>query len=366
MDRPWYQLSDESGTDTPALLVYPDRVEQNIALLKSMIDDPGRLRPHAKTHKTREATRLLMRAGIYKFKCATLSEAVMLGDCGAPDVLLAYPLTHPRLERFIHLIRQYPATRYAAIADNTGTAEAISVAATSHGVVVPLYLDINLGMNRTGIRPGEAAINLYRFCTGLPGLDVRGFHAYDGHVRETDLLKRKDLCDANYRPLRNMIRQLKDEGVGGVEVIIGGSPSFPVYAAYPDVECSPGTFIFWDKGYQDTLPEQPFLPAAVLMTRVISLPDDELLCLDLGYKAIASENPLDRRVYFLNGPDLRPVSHSEEHMVVQAGAGHSWKIGDVLYALPVHVCPTVALYGELLEVKGGLIADRWRVAARQR
>lgn len=366
MERPWYQLADETRTDTPALLVYPDRVAHNITLLKSMIDDPKRLRPHVKTHKTREATRLLMEAGIRKFKCATLTEAAMLGDCGAPDVLLAFPLTNPRLEHFIRLMKQYPETRFAAIADDPAIAEAISVAAVTHGVTIPLYLDINLGMNRTGIRPGPDALALYRLCAGLPGLHVRGFHAYDGHVRETDLQKRAEICRANYGPLQEMIHVLKGQDGGTPEAVIGGSPSFPVYAAYPDVECSPGTFIFWDKGYQDTLPEQPFLPAAVLMTRVISLPDTDLLCLDLGYKAIASENPLERRVYFLNAPDLRPVSHSEEHMVVQAGAGHSWKVGDVLYGLPVHICPTVALYDDLSEVRAGLVSGKWSVVARHR
>jgi D-serine deaminase-like pyridoxal phosphate-dependent protein len=102
------------------------------------------------------------------------------------------------------------------------------------------------------------------------------------------------------------------------------------------------------------------------MTRVVSLPSSNTICIDLGYKAIASENPLENRVYFLNAPSLNPIGHSEEHMVLDAGESHTFKTGDVLYALPVHICPTIALYGKLSVVKNGAVVDEWEVAARKR
>src|SRR5690606_32154722 len=148
-------------------------------------------------------------------------------------------------------------------------------------------------------------------------------------------------------------------------IVIGGSPSFPIYATYSDVECSPGTFILWDKGYADGLPDQPFLPAAVLLTRIVSMPDANRLCVDLGHKAVAAENPLDRRVYFLNAPDLKPVGQSEEHLVLEAPFGHSWKTGGVLYGLPYHICPTVALYDRPTVVQNIQALDTWPVAARK-
>jgi D-serine deaminase-like pyridoxal phosphate-dependent protein len=161
---------------------------------------------------------------------------------------------------------------------------------------------------------------------------------------------RKELTEAGYKP----------------QLVGGGSPSFPVYAREEDMECSPGTFILWDKGYEDGLPEQEFLTAGLVLTRIISLPDRNKVCMDLGYKAISSENDLAHRIHFLNAPDLKIVSQSEEHLVAEAPVGHSWQIGDLLYVLPFHICPTVALYDRALIVQNGMIADSWQIVARNR
>lgn len=98
----------------------------------------------------------------------------------------------------------------------------------------------------------------------------------------------------------------------------------------------------------------------------MSLPTSNYICVDLGYKAIASENPLDNRVKFLNAPELEPVSHSEEHLVLEAKEGHSYKIGDVLYAVPIHICPTVASYQEALVIQDGEQVASWKTLARDR
>ncbi len=362
----WYHIDNEGKVDSPALLVYPDRIRYNIELLKSMIDDVGRLRPHIKTHKTKEILELQLEAGITKFKCATIAEAEVLGECGTPDVLLAYPLYGPKIKRFLELVTTYRNTHYAAIVDNEVAATTLSSAAIAAGVILPVYIDLDIGMGRTGIQAGAAALSLYRVCQQLTGLSIQGFHAYDGHVREIDLEKRKKICDRNFEPIAQMVEQLVAEGYAKPKIIIGGSPSFPVYSQYPDVECSPGTFVLWDKGYGDTLPEQSFLPAAVLLCRVVSLPAENRICVDLGYKAVASENPLDNRVFFLNALNLKPVSHSEEHIVLAVPVGHTCRVGDVLYALPIHICPTVALYNKLAVVEGQCISGSWEVPGRRR
>lgn len=362
----WYKLNDEHLVDTPALLVYPDRIHENIKLLTSMIDNKDRLRPHIKTHKTREILEMQLAQGIRKFKCATIAEADLLGQAGAADVLLAFPLYGPKLYRFLDLIGKYPQTKYSAIVDHVEAARQLSRVALERNCLVELYIDLNIGMGRTGVEPGNKALGLYQLAMRLPSLRVQGFHAYDGHVREVDLDKRKAICDKNFEPIATMVDQLVARGFPKPTVVIGGSPSFPIYAQYPDVECSPGTFILWDKGYGDSLPEQKFLPAAVLMTRVVSLPSSNTICVDLGYKAVASENLLDQRVYFLNAPDLTPISHSEEHMLLDAGDHHSFQVGDVLYVLPIHICPTVALYEKLLVVKNGDVVEEWEVVARRR
>lgn len=362
----WYTIENCSTVDSPALLVYVDRVKTNIDMLKCNINDVSRLRPHVKTHKTMEVTRLMMDAGIHKFKCATLAEAEMLGSCQAPDVLLAYPLTDSRLRKYINIIKRFPKTSFSGIVDNQPIADHISALAIKESIMIPIYVDINLGMDRTGIKPGEGAVALYRHCSALKGINIQGFHAYDGHVRERDMDKRRAICHNNFLQIEKMIELLVAAKFPKPKVIIGGSPSFPIYAAYADLECSPGTFVFWDKGYSEALPEQPFLPAAVLFMRVISKPSKNLLCLDLGYKAVASESPLPLRLSFLNAPGLKPVSQSEEHLVVEVQEDQSYQIGDVIYAVPNHICPTVAMYDTLHIVYNRKISDNWDVIARKR
>src|SRR4051812_36829537 len=102
-EQEWYIINNIDELDTPALVVYPARVKSNIDLLKTMIDDVSRLRPHAKSHKSIDATRLMLQAGINKFKCATIAEAEMQGMAGVPDVLLAYQPAGPKLKRFVQL-----------------------------------------------------------------------------------------------------------------------------------------------------------------------------------------------------------------------------------------------------------------------
>ncbi len=362
----WYTLEDTDQIDSPALIIYRDRVMANIRCLLDGIDDPLRLRPHVKTHKTREVTALLLEAGIRKFKCATIAEAEMLAQCRADDVLLAYQPVGPKLSRFIELIQRYPSTTFACLTDHIFTARAMSKAAVAAGVTLLVYVDLNVGMNRTGITPGAAAMALYQAGTRLPGLRVMGLHAYDGHLRDPDLAVRTQQCDAAFAPVEAMIEELIQAGYAKPIVVAGGSPTFPIHAQRSEVECSPGTFVYWDKGYGDTLTEQPFEPAALLLCRIVSLPTETKLCIDLGHKSVAAEHALTDRVVFLNAPALRAVSQSEEHLVVEAPTGHAHQIGDVLYGLPIHICPTCALYEKAHIIENGTVTGQWRMIARDR
>lgn len=366
MNLDWYTILNEGEVDTPALLVYPDRITQNITLIKQLIGDPDRLRPHIKTHKTKEITFMMIRAGIHRFKCATIAEAEMLAMCKATDVLLAYPLNDVKLARFVKLIHKYPETTFSAIVDDPASALKISEVAIKNGLIIQLYVDLNVGMNRTGIKPGTDAVNLYEYGSGLKGIRFRGLHAYDGHVREPDIELRRQICQHILAGIIDLKNELINRGFENISIVIGGSPSFPIYAGYDDLECSPGTFALWDKGYLDAYPEQAFLPAALLMARIISVPDERKLCIDLGYKAVASENALDRRIFFLNLTEVSFISQSEEHLVVETKKSHHRKIGEVLYALPIHICPTCALYNEMTVVNNRIATESWNVIARNR
>ncbi|HEX5170118.1 MAG TPA: D-TA family PLP-dependent enzyme [Cyclobacteriaceae bacterium] len=365
MEEAWYTVENMDEIDTPSLVIYLDRVQKNIDVLKSYVSDTSLLRPHVKTHKSLNVTSLLLEAGIEKFKCATIAEAEMLAQAGAPDALLAYQPVGPKAERLAHLIERYPTTTFSCLVDDEQVADHLNEVMESIHHCIPVYIDLNVGMNRTGIKPGPKAIDLYLVLSKKDGILPMGLHAYDGHIRDTDLAERTRRCDDAFNEVLEMKKELMAKGMEEPIIIAGGSPTFPIHARRKDVECSPGTFIYWDKGYHDMLPEQPFEYAALVFTRVISKPSDDIVCIDLGHKSIASENPLNKRIEFLNVDDLEPVGHSEEHMVLKVN-GNKLKVGDVLVGVPYHICPTCALYDTAVVVTHHKVVDRWAVTSRNR
>ena len=362
----WYRINNINEIDSPALVIYPSRVKKNIALVKSMINDVDRLRPHVKTNKAKEASLLLLEAGINKFKCATIAEAEMLGQVKAPDVLLAYQPIGPKIQRFISLIKNYSATKFSCLVDNISSAQEISKEAMNAGIEVPVYVDLNVGMNRTGIIPGQKAVELYIQCSQEKNIMPVGLHVYDGHITDPEFDIREKKCNEAFKAVDWLSKELIQKGLPEPVIVAGGTPSFPVHAKREKVQCSPGTFIYWDAGYLQKYKEQPFLPAALVISRIISLPNETTICADLGHKSVASENPLNNRVYFINAPGLIVIGQSEEHLVLQANKDHHYKTGDVLYGIPVHVCPTCALYERALIVEDGKVTSEWKIIARDR
>ena len=362
----WFHISNADEIDSPALLVYPERVKANIQTAIKMIGDINRLRPHVKTHKCAEVTSMMMAEGIYKFKCATIAEAEMLGITKAKDVLLAYQPVGPKLKRFIQLVKKYPHTLYSCLTDNLVSACEQSKAFSDAGLNIPVYIDLNIGMNRTGIAPGDEALELYRFCSSAPGIIIKGLHVYDGHITNSQFEERKKEVDKTFSKVEEFIEVIKASDLPVPVIIVGGSPSFPIHCKRQGVECSPGTFIYWDKGYLTNCPEQEFIPAAIVLTRVVSMPGNNIICTDLGHKSVAAENEIIKRVFFPEHEYLTATAQSEEHLVLENKSTHIFKQGDALYGLPWHICPTVALYNSVLIVEGGHCTNAWKNIARDR
>lgn len=362
----WFTIRNIHEIDSPAMAIYPERVRENLRVLKSFVPETARLRPHIKTHKTPEVARLMIDEGIHKFKCATIAEAEMLAAQGARDILLAYQPVGPKARRFAELIKKFPGTAFSCLIDNLGSAQNLSAACEAVQVQASAFLDLNIGMNRTGILPSKEALSVYLEAGKQKGLHMKGLHAYDGHLRDTDFEKRTQRCNEGFTPVESLRKEIIRITGQEPAVIAGGSPTFPIHAKRTNVECSPGTFIFWDMGYHSILKEQPFVFAALVIARVVSKPNENIICVDLGHKAIASENPLPNRVHFLNTTGLEPIGHSEEHMVFKTHAGSSFNVGDVLYGVPYHVCPTVALYDSAYIVRDNEAKETWAVTARGR
>jgi D-serine deaminase-like pyridoxal phosphate-dependent protein len=364
-DHQWYRIRNAGEISSPALLVYPDRIERNILKMIEIAGSPGRLRPHVKTHKMAEIVGMQMKHGISRFKCATVAEAEMAAGCGAQDILLAYQPVGPNIERFFRLKKEFKSTGFSCISDCNQVIIQLSEAAVKNNSTARVWLDINIGMNRTGAAPGKAAEDLVELIHRLPGLKFEGLHAYDGHIHEPDYPMREKLCDEAFEPVLLLAGQLENKGGNPVNIVAGGSPTFPIHAKRNGVEMSPGTTLLWDWGYAASFRDLGFLNAAVLLTRVISKPADGLICIDLGHKALGSEMP-QPRAWFGDLGSYTIVAHNEEHMVIRTEMASSLKPGDVLYGIPVHICATVDRYDTVSVVNDGLVTEEWNVAARRR
>ena len=361
----WFTIKNIDTIDSPALVIYKERIQQNILLLKGMVnDDVTKLRPHVKTNKIAEVCSMMIDAGITKFKCATIAEAEMLAMLKAPDVLLAYQPVGPKAYRLATLAEKYPSTHFSCVIDNIHAAEQLSTVFAAKKLLLNVYIDLNTGMNRTGILPAHAT-QLFEAVELLPAIKVIGLHAYDGHIRDTDVAQRKHNVDAAFSKVLIVAATIEAMTKQPLQIVAGGSPTFPLYAERSDVECSPGTFVFWDWGYKHTIPDEPFEYAALVITRVISIIDEHTITTDLGHKSVAAENPFPR-VHFLNAPEVTPISQSEEHLVAKVSDSSLFKTGDVLYGVPVHICPTVALYEKAVVIENNAAVGEWKVVARDR
>lgn len=362
----WYEVADVEDIDSPALLIFTDRIRSNIKLIKEMLkDDCSRLRPHVKTNKMVEVCQMMIVAGIEQFKCATIAEAEMLALANAKDVLLAYQPVGPKLKRWLLLVQEYPNTHFSCVVDNVKSIQELGNLARCAALNLCIYLDVDIGMGRTGASLSHLP-QLWNAIKVEECLSLEGVHGYDGHIHNPDVNVRLRESELSYNVLRQAYDFLEVKAAGSLKMIIGGSPSFTAHAQRKDVVCSPGTFVFWDWGYRENIGEQEFEYAAALLTRVVSVVDDRHICVDLGYKAVASDPPLTNRVLFLNAEDAEVAFQSEEHLVLSVKDIEKYPIGKVLYAVPRHVCPTVNLYDCAYVVHEGHIGGRWQVIGRNR
>src|SRR5690349_5152330 len=280
-----YLIQNVNEVFSPALVFYKDLIRSNIAEVVRLAGSPKRLCPHAKTHKCREIVRLQLDAGITSHKCATVAEAEMLAQCGAPDVLIAYPIVGPNVGRVRALVQKYPTTKFSVLCDHPDGLAGLAAGWAEMPTKLDVMMDVNVGHDRTGIKPGPAAIELYEHIARSPKLNATGLHVYDGHNHQESLAERESAVKSLIGPVIEMRKEIEAKGLPVPRMICGGTPTFPVWAKleFPGMQCSPGTFVLYDQGYGSKYAElSGFTPAALVVSRVISKPLPNRLTLDLG------------------------------------------------------------------------------------
>lgn len=362
-----YRIQNVENIPSPALVVYLPLVQQNIERAIATVDgDLSKLRPHAKTHKTAEIIEMEREAGILKHKCATLREAEMLAQNGIEDILIAYQMVGPNINRFLSLQQRYPNADFKVIVDHLEAVAALSAAAGTLGLKVKVMLDLDVGMNRTGVPVGDAALEIYKSIDQSDSLLPWGLHVYDGHIHDEGITARRNACNQSLAQVEKMEDMLSAKGFVVPLIVMGGTPTFPIYAETPGVEASPGTFIFHDYGYTTHYPDLGFTPAALLLSRVISIPTPTRITLDLGHKAIAAD-PDGVRGIILNIDNAEVDKQHEEHWAINISKDTPIEIGQEIYVCPTHICPCVALHPFYYVIDAdGYCQGTWEVTARNR
>lgn len=363
-----YKIADTSQIITPAIVLYREMVEANLDRMIKIAGNASRLRPHCKTHKTQQIVQMELARGIGKHKCATFAEAEMVAEAGAKDIVLAYNLVGTNIGRAVKFRQRFPDVTFAVTADHPKPVRQLGEAMITAGLTIGVLLDVDTGQHRTGIVAGDEAAELYRLISRTPGLTAAGFHVYDGHQHQSSREERTAAVDAEFNKVVVLRDRLVSEGFVVPKLICGGTASFPIYAAKtdPTIEMSPGTCVFNDAGYGEKFPDLVFPPATLMLTRVISRPTADRITLDLGYKAVASDPPAGKRVFFPDLPDAEQVLQNEEHLVLQTSQAERFEPGDELFAVPRHICPTCALHREIYVISNGQLVETWPVVGRDR
>ena len=362
-----YLIKDASKLLTPALAIYPEIVDQNIAAtIRLLSGDPNRWRLHLKTAKLQFIMHRLVQRGIGQAKCSTTVELSTACAAGFRDVLLAYPVVGGNALRVRELAAQNPQVQISVLAENPAQA------AEWQGSRVGIFIDVNPGMDRTGIEQDHLpAILEVAGAITRANLAFRGFHYYDGHLKAPSFQQREQLAHCGYDRLMEIVKAVEHSGLHVEEVITSGTPVFHCAATYAPFRrstfahrASPGTVVFSDVTSLAQLPvEWGYQPAAVVVSTVVSHPRANLFTCDAGHKAVSADAGLPTCAV-AGHPDCTPLKPSEEHLPIEVRSGSRPEIGEPLYLIPRHVCPTVNNFDEALIIESNRIVGIERVTAR--
>jgi D-serine deaminase-like pyridoxal phosphate-dependent protein len=370
LDQRTYHVDSVDRVLTPALLIYPEIVDSNIDFTLRLLDGkPERWRPHIKTSKLEYVMRRFVDRGVVNFKCSTSLELATVCGLGAKDVLIAYPLVGANARRVREIADKFTRTRISALVENRAQIE------VWRGSRVGLFIDVNPGMDRTGIaEEGISEIVSLARAIGESGQEFRGLHYYDGHLGKFSQAEREAIAHAGYDHLIEIAGSVTGGAMAVDEVITAGTPAFPCTLSYSRFQksefvhrASPGTVVYADCTSLTQLPSDwGYRPAAVVISTVVSHPSRARITCDAGHKTVSADAGAPTCAV-IGRPDLVPSKPSEEHLPMDlVGDGELPAVGETLYLVPRHVCPTINNFDHAVLVERGVLKGLERVTARGR
>ncbi len=367
MEVEGYRLNRPEDVDTPAFLVYEHLVRHNIREIIEVCGSADRVVPHAKTHKSAAVLRMQMEAGITAFKVATLKEAEMLAENGVKEILIAHALLHPKkLDRFVRLKRKHSDLSLRTLVSRPEHLEVLSQAASACGSPIDVYVDLDTGMHRTGVQPGEEAGRFYASAAATPRLNVLGVHIFDGQMHRPSFEEREAIFQKSLGYAHDAWDSARRQGIEVIDNVAGGSWSFHYFLRDEGFRVSPGTWIYWDA---ESIEQKDlgFKIAALVLGQVVDRNElQDTVTLDIGSKAISPDLPRERRFKLVGHPECELTSQSEEHGVVKLN-GADLSVGQFVFAAPGHACTASVKYPEALVVgEDGNLIGTYDHSARDR
>jgi len=356
-----------SELDTPALLVDLDRLESNLDHMAQLARSADlKLRPHTKTHKTIEITRMQLDRGAAGITVAKIGEAEVLADAGFEDIFIAHQLVGPsKIERLVDLARR---AKVSVGVDSTDVASPLSMAFAQHGMRLPVLIEIDVGLHRCGVAPDEA-VDLARHVNTLPGVSLVGIFTYAGHAY--DARSENEVAGiAAYEcrimgDLANRIRRIAD-----TELRVSGG-STPTAAHYhPEcglTEMRPGSYVFNDRTQLDRWSAKPEQCALTVLSTVVSVPEPNRAVLDAGSKSLAADLARESPGHGMLAEDNAAVlvKLNEEHGFLDlSNAAVKLHVGDKVHVIPNHSCVVCNLFDEMVALHRGEVVETWPIVGR--
>jgi D-serine deaminase-like pyridoxal phosphate-dependent protein len=345
--------------DTPALLLDLDAVERNLdRMAAEFAGKRAQLRPHAKTHKTAILAQMQMERGAIGVCCAKLGEAEALCEGGIREMLITTELVGAtKIERLMTLAARVNVT---VVVDSAAVTEPLARAASRLGIRLRVLVDVNVGQDRAGTKPGEPAVALGRFVASCPSLELAGLQGYEGHLQHVADARTRGAADASAVALLcETARGFSAAGLSTEIVTTGGTGTYRFAVQHDAVtDVQPGSYVVMDAQY-GAIDGLDFEHALTLSSTVISVRDDVAI-LDAGYKSLSNDGGLPRLVtgnaeFEFAGDEFGKLTGARELNL---------RVGDVVRVVPGHCDTTINLHDAYIVHRGATIIDRWPILAR--
>jgi len=361
LDLSQHLKADKRALDTPALLVDLDALDENIARIAGTCRQHGiNWRPHTKGIKVPQIAQRLIDAGAIGITCAKLGEAEVMAAAGIKDILIANQVVGA--QKIARLVALRPRCDVIVAVDSQENVAALSEAASAAGVVLRVVIEVNIGMNRAGVEPGEPCLALAKFIAGKPGLQFAGLMGWEGHAAPLDADSKTKAVTAAVRSIVQSAEMCRAAGLPVAIVSCGGTGTYWLSAAQPGItEIQAGGGVFCDVHYRkDFGVEHPY--ALTVMTSVSSRPTPTRIVCDAGKKTMSSDASMPQPV----GLDhVRSVRLSAEHATIELDAPNtSLRVGDRLEWVVGYSDTTVHLHDEIYGIRKGRIEAVWPIVGR--